>query len=221
MLKWATEHDILLLCHYIHLFHSRSFVTLLVWSIQVSVNSTPRRKDVRSYLREAIVAACESRKVIGPFANNLEFIILHSFTSGKHSFKTFSPPQMLTASPLDVPLPLHLCRQSQAQWLFSPETYKNGAFSPPPAPALATRSCSPATVSELIPSPQKKRRWGTLTPSLSHHSHHVASRQLMEPDFSAGFLMFFMCIFGSNLITPGEKKGYISNLTWWFLLLSH
>ena len=45
-----------------HLCKSRSFVSLLGWSIQECVNTMAKRKDISSDLREAIVAAHQSVK---------------------------------------------------------------------------------------------------------------------------------------------------------------
>lgn len=54
---------------------SRNFDSLLVWSIQALVNAMLRRKDMSSYLREAIVDAHATGKGIKAFSN-LYFITL-------------------------------------------------------------------------------------------------------------------------------------------------
>ena len=64
-----------------------SFVSLLVWSIQVCVNTMPRRKDISNDLREAIVAAHRSEKGYKDISKL--FRVRHSterlFPKGKHS----------------------------------------------------------------------------------------------------------------------------------------
>ena len=52
----------LIISKYVHLYKSRSFGSLLVWSIQVCVNTMPRRKDISNNLREETVAAHQSGK---------------------------------------------------------------------------------------------------------------------------------------------------------------
>ena len=71
-----------------HLYKSRSLVRLLVRSIQVCVNTTPRRKDISNDLREATVAAHQSGK--GYKAISKLFGVHHS-TERKiiHRWKTF------------------------------------------------------------------------------------------------------------------------------------
>ena len=65
------------------LYKSRSFVSLLPCSIQVCVNTMPRRKDISNDLREAIVAAHQSGK--GYKAISIILQRERLFTSGKHS----------------------------------------------------------------------------------------------------------------------------------------
>jgi len=55
----------------------------MFWSIQVCVNTVPRRKDISNDLKEAIVAAHQSGKGYKAFSIILQREIL--FTSGKHS----------------------------------------------------------------------------------------------------------------------------------------
>jgi len=70
------------------------FVSLLGWSIQVCVNTMPRRKDISNDLREAVIAAHQSGKTISKL-----FGVPH-FTMKKiiHKWKTLTTVVNLSRS---------------------------------------------------------------------------------------------------------------------------
>ena len=80
-----------------HLYKSRAFVTLLVWSIQVCVNTMPRRKDISNDLREAIVAAHQFGK---GYKDISKFFGVHHSTEIKiiHKWETFNTAVYLPRS---------------------------------------------------------------------------------------------------------------------------
>lgn len=58
-----------------HIYGSRSSASLLVWNIQVCPNTMLRRKDINTYLREALIAAYQSLKGYKAIFKQIEVIL--------------------------------------------------------------------------------------------------------------------------------------------------
>jgi len=62
-----------------HLYKRRRFVSLLVYIIQVCINTMPRRKDISTDLTETVVSACQPGKGYEAFSklNFIFYVLIH------------------------------------------------------------------------------------------------------------------------------------------------